>query len=159
MKPEEGQGRTIVKEQMKQMLAGTAIAVVSATAAAIVVGYVVRSSPGAVAPRETLPLPPVTSNPIQRSLPPWLQSGGTNAPGSPVSPPQALLSAQSFPAVQKAREAYLEAQKKYMAALQSAMGKQPGPVVPPMMTKPPVLPGSTTTNPSVRVLPSPPSER
>jgi hypothetical protein len=115
-----------MNEPIKYMITGAAIAVASATAAAVIVGYVVRSTPGTAVSRETVPLPPVTSNPIQRSLPPWLQPGGTNAPGSPVSPPQALLSAQSFPAVQKAREAYLEAQKKYVAALQAAMGGKAG---------------------------------
>jgi hypothetical protein len=69
---------------------------------------------------------PTAASPAQRSLPPWLQLSGTNAPRSPVLPPQALQSAQEFPAVQKAREAYLEAQKKYVAALQSAMGGKAG---------------------------------
>ncbi len=39
--------------------------------------------------------------------------------------PQSLQSAQEFPAVRQGHEAYLEAQKKYVATLQSASGFLP----------------------------------
>jgi hypothetical protein len=67
--------------------------------------------------------------------------------------------AQSRPEVKAAHEAYLEAQKKYLAAMQSVMGKQPSPISPPRMTRPPALPGSTTTNSSARVPTTAPSGR
>jgi hypothetical protein len=123
-----------MNDPIKYMITGAAIAIVSATAAGIIVGYIVRPSPSKTLSRETIALPPAlqpkplptASNPAQRSLPPWLQSGGTNVQRSPVLPPQAIASAQEFPAVQKAHEAYLEAQKKYVAALQAAMGGKAG---------------------------------
>jgi hypothetical protein len=130
-----------MNDPIKYMLAGAGIAVVSGVLSA-----------GGVAWALKRPAPnPVVRPGVVATAKPAI----TVAPASQTS----FQQAQNRPEVKAAHEAYLEAQKKYLAAMQSVMGKQPSPISPPRMTRPPALPGSTTTNSSARVPTTAPSGR
>jgi hypothetical protein len=120
-----------MNDPLKYMIAGAAIAIVSATAAGVVVGLVVGQAP---APKPAMVTAPVVRPPgVARQNPPFtlgtvsvpLQFKGTNAVRMPALSPDALRNLQDSPALRQAREAYLDAQKKYVAAMQSAASLPP----------------------------------
>jgi hypothetical protein len=145
--PTQANEANAVNERTRYMMVGAVIAIVSGTLSAAAVAWGLRG--GEVVMKASVPAPRVgVSHPSESFVPRPPTLSLNPSAGATRS---AYQQAQNRPEVKEAHEAYLEAQKKYVVALQSAMGKQPGPVVPPTLTKPPALPDSTTTNPSVRV--------
>ena len=71
---------------------------------------------------------PPTGGPNQFRTPPPRPPGGTNSvfrpggPGAWPSSPAEFQKAQELPEVKAAKEAFMEAQKKYVTAMQAAMG-------------------------------------
>jgi len=138
-----------MNDPIKYMLAGAAIAVGSAAITGLVIGWSV--SQAALAPSKSIhssafsttqPTGPVTRlklpaqtaasilPPGQFTMPPPRQPGSSNIIIRPSSnsfpPPAAFQKAQDLPEVKKAREEFMEAQRRYSEAMKKAMGSGGG---------------------------------
>ncbi|MFZ2639355.1 MAG: hypothetical protein WA117_00095 [Verrucomicrobiia bacterium] len=140
-----------MNDPIKYMLVGAAIAVGSATISGVVVGWSVSQTPSArprsvqsstfpaslpTGPAARLKLPAQTAASIfppgQFTPPPTHQSGSSNIIIRPATksfpPPAAFQKAQELPEVKAARDAFMQAQKRYSETMKKAMESGQGAV-------------------------------
>jgi hypothetical protein len=120
-----------MNENIKTLIAGAVIALAGAAVGGTIVAWTVGKAEGQelrVEGKLSAQRPPFSTSPNQFRAPPNRPPGGTNSfmrPGVTAAFPTssaAFQKAQDLPEVKKAREEFMEAQKKYVSAMQGAMG-------------------------------------
>jgi hypothetical protein len=121
-----------MNDNIKILIAGAVIALAGAIVGGSIVAWTAGKAEGrqsgmeSKAPVQSAQRPPFPTSPNQFRAPPNRPPGGTNAflrPGVTAAFPTssaAFQKAQDLPEVKKAREEFMEAQKKYVAAMQGA---------------------------------------
>lgn len=131
-----------MNDTIKTLIAGAMIALVGAIAGGTLVSWTQNKEgvggkfsassyqPSASGGSSAQRMPP-TGGPNQFRPPPPRPPGGTNSifrpggPGAWPSSPAEFQKAQELPEVKAAKEAFMEAQRKYVGLMQSAMGVKP----------------------------------
>jgi hypothetical protein len=112
-----------MNEPIRYLIVGAAIGIAGAVAGAVVMAWATGKAETHARAYRSQPASPFTSskfNPATSRL-----NGVTNAVARPLSSfAPAFQKMQGTPEVKKAKEEYLAAQKKYVAAMQATMGAQ-----------------------------------